>query len=284
MSGHTPVRLGTHTVHRLGFGAMRLTGERIWGEPDDRAECVAVLRRAVELGVEFIDTADSYGPGVSEEIIAEALHPYGDRVVVATKGGLLRPAKGVSWPTDGRPEHLRSACEQSLRRLRLDRIPLYQLHRPDPAVPYAESVGALADLQRQGLVEMIGVSNVSVEQLEIARSLVDVVSVQNRYSLDTRDSDDVLERCAALGIAFIPWTQFGVGSDLPELRAVATEVGATIHQVTLAWLLRRSPITLLIPGTSKVDHLQSNVAACDVALSDDQVRRLDRVAPTAALP
>ncbi len=199
------------TVNRFGFGAMRITGEDIWGEPEDRPEALAVLRRAVELGVNLIDTADSYGPNVSEEIIAEALYPYPDGVVIATKGGLTRPGKGLEWDPDGRPEYLRAACEGSLRRLRLEQIDLYQLHRPDPKVPYAESVGALKELQDEGKIRLVGVSNVDLDQLATARSIVDVVSVQNLYNLTDRHSEDVLDACEADGIAFIPWFPLAVG-------------------------------------------------------------------------
>ena len=262
-------------VRRLGFGAMRLTGKGVWGEPEDREEALAVLARVPELGVNLIDTADSYGPEVSEELIAEALHPY-EGLTIATKGGLERTGPG-EWPRNGRPEHLKRACEGSLRRLRVDRIDLYQLHSPDANVPYEESVGALRELQEEGKIRHIGVSNVSVEQLEQARGIVDVVSVQNRFNLGDRGSEDVLERCERLGICFIPWFPLAAGA-LAEPGGAADGIaeahGATTGQIALAWLLRRSPVIAPIPGTSSVAHLEENVAAAGIELSDEEVERL----------
>src|SRR4051794_40158429 len=269
---------GELTVRRLGFGAMRITGDGIWGEPDDREEARAVVRRAVELGVNLIDTADSYGPHVSEEIIAEALAPYPEGLVVATKGGLTRSGPG-QWSRDGRPEHLREACEGSLRRLRVDRIDLYQLHAPDRDVPYEESVGTMAELREEGKVRLVGVANVSVSQLEQALSIVPVVSVQNRYNLTDRASEDVLELCEERGIGFIPWFPLATGS-LAEsggpLDEIADRHDARPSQVALAWLLARSPVMLPIPGTGSVEHLEENLAAADVTLSEDEVEELAR--------
>jgi len=268
---------GDLEVRRLGFGAMRITGRGIWGPPDDPDAARAVLRRAVELGVDFIDTADSYGPDVSEELIAEALHPYPDGLVIATKGGLRRTGPDV-WPRDARPERLRECCEGSLRRLRLERIDLYQLHSPDPKVPLEDSMGALRDLQEAGKVRHIGVSNVSVSELERARRVVDVVTVQNRYNLAARDSADVLDACERAGLGFIPWDPLATG-DLArpgsELDEIASAHDARPAQVALAWLLARSRTMLPIPGTSSVDHLEENLGAAAVELSDDEVRRLE---------
>jgi aryl-alcohol dehydrogenase-like predicted oxidoreductase len=267
---------GDLEVRRLGYGAMRITGDGIWGPPADPNGARAVLRRAVELGIDFIDTADSYGPNVSEELIAETLHPY-DGLTVATKGGLERSGPG-EWPRNGRPEHLKAACEGSLRRLRLDQIDLYQMHAPDPDVPYEESIGAIKELQDEGKVRHAGVSNVSVEQLEQARAIVDVVTVQNRYSLADRSSEELLEVCEREGIGFIPWFPLAAG-ELADpggpADTIARELDATTGQVALAWLLRRSPVILPIPGTSSVAHLEENVAAADLPLSDDQFARLD---------
>lgn len=264
------------TVNRMGFGAMRLTGEGIWGEPDDREEAKRVLRRAVELGIGFIDTADSYGPEVSEEIIADALHPYPDGLVIATKGGLLRPGPG-EWTPDCRPERLREACEGSLRRLKVDRIDLYQLHTVDPQVPYEESVGALGELQEAGKVRLIGVSNVGREELDVARGTVEVVSVQNRYNLLDREDDGLVDHCAEEGLAFIPWFPLAagelIGQDSP-LAGVARRKGATPAQVALAWLLHRSRTVLPIPGTSSLDHLEENVAAAGIELEDGELDEL----------
>jgi len=267
--------LGDLEVRRLGFGAMRITGEGVWGEPADHDGALAVLRRAVELGVNLIDTADSYGPAVSEELIAEALRPYPDDLVIATKGGLTRPGPG-RWVPNGRPEYLREACESSLRRLGVPQIDLYQLHRPDPDVPYEESVGALKDLQDEGKVRQIGVSNVDLDQLATAREIVSVVSVQNRFNLGDRDSAEVLAACQADEIAFIPWFPLSAGA-LAEPGGTAAEIAerhrVTPAQVALAWLLAL-PSILPIPGTSSVAHLEENLAAASLALSDDEVREL----------
>jgi pyridoxine 4-dehydrogenase len=270
---------GDLPVRRLGFGAMRITGRGIWGDPPDRDAAKALLRRVVELGLTLIDTADSYGPNVSEELIAEALHPYPDDLVIATKGGLLRTGPG-QWPTDGRPEHLKEACEGSLHRLKVDQIDLYQMHRPDPAVPYEESMGAVAELRAEGKVRHVGVSNVSVDELATARSIVPVVSVQNRYNLADRESEDVLQVCERDGLAFLPWFPLATG-DLAKpggvLDDVATRLGVPPSQVALAWLLHHSPVDLPIPGTSSVAHLEENVAAAELELGPEEVAALDRL-------
>jgi pyridoxine 4-dehydrogenase len=267
---------GEITVNRLGFGAMRITGPGIWGEPNDLEEARRVLRRAVELGVNFIDTAHSYGPEVSERLIAEALHPYPDDLVIATKSGFRRRGPG-SWYPDGQPETIRRDCERSLELLRLDRIDLLQLHRVDPDVPIEESVGALGELQAEGMIRMIGLSNVSVEQLRRAQTVARVVSVQNRYSLDDRGSEDVLELCEKEDIAFLPWYPLGAGS-LARSRGARSGAGeaSTPAQVAIAWLLRRSPVMVPIPGTSSVAHLEENVAAAGLRLSDEDLERLAR--------
>jgi pyridoxine 4-dehydrogenase len=263
---------GDLEVRRLGFGAMRITGDGIWGPPEDPDAARALLRRVVELGINLIDTADSYGPEVSENLIAEALHPYPDGLVIATKGGLTRTGPG-QWPRDGRPEHLREACEGSLRRLKVDRIDLYQLHSPDSKVPYEDSVGTLKELQDEGKIRHVGVSNVSVEQLDQAREIVDVVTVQNRYNLTDRSSEDVLEACEQAGTGFIPWFPLATGS-LAEpggpLDEAAKGHDATPGQVAIAWLLERSEVMLPIPGTSSARHLEENVAAEQLTLSDDE--------------
>src|SRR3981081_3448855 len=267
-------------VTRLGFGAMRITGDGIWGEPADRAEAVRVLRRAVELGINFIDTADSYGPGVSEEIIAEALHPYPAGLVIATKGGFDRPGPD-QWVENGRPEHLISACEGSLRRLRLDRIDLYQLHRIDPKVPAEDQLGTLKNLQAQGKIKHIGLSEVNVGQLQHAQKIVKVVSVQNRYSVTDRGSEDVLSYCEQQEIAFIPWYPLAAGrlaGPGRPVRAVAKQLNATPSQVAIAWLLKRSPVMLPIPGTSKVQHLEENIAAAGLQIDDSEFKALQRSA------
>ena len=267
---------GDLEVRRLGFGAMRITGNGIWGPPDDPETARALLRRVVELGVNLIDTADSYGPEVSENLIAEALHPYPDGLVIATKGGLRRTGPG-RWPRDARPERLKECCEGSLRRLRLERIDLYQLHAPDPSVPLEDSVGALKALQDEGKIRHIGISNVSLEELERAREVVDVVTVQNRYSVVDRHSEDVLEACEDAGIGFIPSFPLATG-DLAEpggpLDEIARAHSATPGQVALAWLLARSRVMLPIPGTSSVDHLHENVGAAELQLSDDELRQI----------
>ncbi len=267
-------------VTRLGFGAMRITGDGIWGEPRDRAEAVRVLRRAVELGINFIDTADSYGPGVSEEIIAEALHPYPKGLVIATKGGYVRPGPN-RWVENGKSEHLRSACEGSLRRLRLDRIDLYQLHRIDPKVPPEDQLGTLRDLQAQGKIKHIGLSEVSVRQIQHARTIVPIVSVQNRYSVTDRGSEGVLEYCEKERMGFIPWFPLAAGrvsgSESPISR-IAGQWKATPSQLALAWLLARSPVMLPIPGTSRVEHLEENVAAAELKIDASKMQELDGMA------
>jgi hypothetical protein len=266
---------GDLTVHRLGFGAMRITGEGIIGEPDDVGHAMEILQQAVDLGVDFVDTADSYGPGVSERLIREALHPYDD-VVIATKGGLLRN-RDTDWLPHGDPDYLRNAHLCSCDRLGVDTIDLYQFHRPDPDVPFEDSVEALAELKDDGVVRHVGLSNVSVEQLETAREMVDVATVQNRYSVVDRESEDVLDACESYGIGFIPWFPVGAG-DLGDkgdlLEEVAAAHDASVYQVALAWLLAHSPVTLPIPGTSSLDHLEENVAASTLELTDDEVARL----------
>jgi len=267
---------GELTVRRLGFGAMRLTGDGVWGEPPDHQAALAVLRRAVDLGINLMDTADSYGPEVSERLIAEALHPYPENLVIATKGGLLRPGPG-RWEPDGRPEHLREACEASLRRLRLERIAVYQLHTVDRKVPLEESLGALIELRDEGKVAHIGLSNVSVEQLERALGMTDVVSVQNRFNLVDRESEDVLEACERRGIGFIPWFPLATGSLARAggpLDRAAERHAAAPSQLALAWLLARSPVVLPIPGTGSVEHLEENVAATGVRLAEEELREL----------
>jgi len=267
-------------VTRLGFGAMRVTGNGVWGNPPDRTAAIQVLRRVVELGVNFIDTADSYGPNVSEELIAEALHPYPADLVIATKGGFERPGPN-RWVENGRPEHLIAACEGSLRRLRRDRIDLYQLHRIDPKVPAADQFGALKDLQNQGKIRHIGLSEVTLAQLQSARKVLEVVSVQNRYSLSDRGSEDVLNYCEQENLGFIPWFPLAVGklsgAKSPVAR-VAEELNATPSQVALAWLLRRSPVMLPIPGTSNLAHLEENVRTAELTLSDKELNLLSRSA------
>ena len=266
---------GDVTVNRLGFGAMRITGRGIWGVPPDREAAKAVLRRAVELGVNFIDTADAYGPEVSETLIAEALSPYPDGLVVATKGGLVRPGPG-RWPANGRPEHLKQACDGSLRRLRLEQIPLYQLHRPDPNVPLEESVGALVELREQGKIRHVGLSNVTEEQLRRAQRLTPVVSIQNRYNLADRGSDALVDLCEQEQLVFLPWApiqDLGRGRD-QALREIADRHHASPRQVALAWLLARSPAILPIPGTGSAAHLEDNVAAAGLRLDPAEVDAL----------
>ena len=269
---------GDLPVHRLGFGAMRLTGEGIWGEPPDPQKCVAVLRRAVELGITLIDTADSYGPKVSERFIAEALHPYPNDLVIATKAGFQRPGPS-KWIEDGRPEHLRAACEGSLRRLKLERIDLFQLHRIDPKVALQDQIGALLDLQREGKIRHIGLSEVTVGEIEAVRRMMPVASVQNRYNLADRNSEDVLDYCTRENIGFIPWFPLATG-DLAKwgspLARAAVRLDAQPAQVALAWLLRKSPVMLPIPGTSNVKHLEENTAAALLDLDDSIIRELER--------
>ncbi len=253
------------TVNRMGFGSMRLTGPGIWGEPKDPDECRAVLRRAVELGVNFIDTADSYGPGVAERLIAEALYPYPKDLVIATKGGLVRPGPDM-WPADGRPEHLRAACEGSLRRLRLQTIDLYQFHRPDPKVPFEESLGAIINLRNEGKVRAIGLSNVTVKQLEVALGMTEIASVQNRYNLGDRRSEEVLDRCSKLGIAFLPWAPVSAGQvdeESPQVGQLARRKGVTPYQLAIAWLLHRSPVVL--PSQTPTNVVPGDVQAKPLA-------------------
>ena len=272
-------------VHRMGYGAMRITGPGIMGPPADHDEAIRVLRRAVGLGVNFIDTADSYGPYISEELIAEALHPYPSDLVIATKGGFERPGPN-KWTTNGRPEHLRSALEGSLRRLRVERIDLFQLHRVDTKVPPDEQFGALADFVSEGLVRHVGLSEVGVDMIERARRVVPIASVQNRYNVVDREWDDVMEYCNSNRMAFIPWYPLGAGSlekaageraAEERVERVAKRRGATTMQVALAWLLARSDAMLVIPGTSKVTHLEENVAAADLALTDEDTLELDEI-------
>jgi pyridoxine 4-dehydrogenase len=268
---------GEIDVCRLGFGAMRLTGPGIWGRPDDVDRAHAVLRRALELDVNHVDTADSYGPDTSEELIAEALHPYPDDLLIATKGGLVREGPGGDWPKDGRPEHLRQACEGSLKRLRLDQIDVYYLHRPDPDVPYEESVGALKELRDEGKIRHVAVSNVNLERLAIARGIVDVAVVQNQYSVTDRRAQDVLAECERAGIGFVPWAPLDAGALDPSgpVAEIARRHDATPMQVALAWLLHASPVMLPIPGTGSLEHLEENVAAAELRLDDDELETLD---------
>jgi pyridoxine 4-dehydrogenase len=271
---------GELEVNRLGFGAMRLTGKGIWGRPDDVENAYAVLRRAVELGVNHVDTADSYGPETSEELIAEALHPYPDDLLIATKGGLVREGPGGDWPKDGRPEHLKAACEGSLKRLRLDHIDVYYLHRPDPDVPYEDSVGALKELRDEGKIRHVAVSNVNMERLAIARGIVDVAVVQNQYSVTDRRAQDVLGECERAGIGFVPWAPLDAGALDPAgpVAEIARRHDATPMQVALAWLLHASPVMLPIPGTGSLEHLEENVAAAELRLDDDELETLDALA------
>jgi aryl-alcohol dehydrogenase-like predicted oxidoreductase len=273
---------GDLPVHRLGFGAMRLTGKGIWGEPSDPQECIAVLRRAVELGITLIDTADSYGPKVSERFIANALHPYPNDLVIATKAGLQRPGPG-EWIEDGRPEHLRAACEGSLRRLKLEQIDLFQLHRIDPKVALEDQIGALLDLQREGKIRHIGLSEVRIGQIEAVRRMAPVASVQNRYNVADRNSEDVVDYCTRENIGFIPWFPLATG-DLAKWGSPLTRAAVTLNaepaQVALAWLLRKSPVMLPIPGTSNVKHLEENTAAALLDLDDSIIGQLERQ-PTA---
>jgi pyridoxine 4-dehydrogenase len=271
------------TVNRLGFGAMRVTGDGVWGEPKDHDEAIRVLRRAVELGTNFIDTADSYGPEVSERLIADALFPYPAGLVIATKAGFDRSGPG-KWTMNGRPEHLRAACEGSLKRLRVDRIDLYQLHRIDPDVPADDQIGAFADLQRGGKIKHIGLSEVTVEQILHAQSMVEVVTVQNRYSVADRAAEAVLEYCEEEEIGFIPWFPLGAGK-LAEpggpLARAAAEMKISSSQLALAWLLWKSPVMLPIPGTSSVKHLEENIAAASVEVDDQKMQNLGQLAQTA---
>jgi pyridoxine 4-dehydrogenase len=269
------IRLGDLTVNRLGLGAMRVAGPDIWGEPKDRAAMKKLLVRAFELGHNFFDTADSYGPDVSEILIAEALHPYPKDLVIGTKGGLTRPSRH-RWDECGRPDHLRQAVDGSLRKLKLERIDLYQFHAPDPKVPFAESMGALAELQRAGKIRHLGVSNVTVRELEQARRSATIVSVQNEYNIENRKDDDVLAACEKHGIAFIPWFPLGAGRALRAgaVRRIAARRKASASQVALAWLLARSPVMLPIPGTGSFSHLEENAAAARLALSPEEFSEL----------
>jgi len=266
---------GDLTVSRLGFGAMRITGRGIWGEPPSRAQAIATLRRVVELGVNFIDTADSYGPSVSEELIAEALHPYPDDLVIATKGGLVRPGPN-RWDADGRPAHLREVCEGSLRRLRLEQIPLYQFHRPDPAVPLADSIGAIAELKNEGKIRHVGISNVSESQLREAQQIVPIVSVQNRYNAADRRSESLIDLCEQEQLAFLPWAPVQESGKNPAVVAAASRHGVTQHQIVLAWMLAMSPQILPIPGTGSIAHAEENIAAAAVQLSPEEVEAIGK--------
>ena len=273
-------QLGEHEVRRLGFGAMRITGDGIWGEPEDRDEALAVLRRALELGVNFIDTADSYGPEVSENLIAEALHPYPDELLIATKAGLLRDGPG-KWRSCGDPEHLRSAVEGSLQRLKVDRIDLLQLHRIDGDFPADDQIGTLTELRDEGKIAHIGLSEVSVEQLEHAEGITPIASVQNRFNLEDRSAEDVLEACEDKGIGFIPWFPLASGNlmrDGSPLEEIAERHDASPAQIALAWLLACSEVMLPIPGTSSVDHLEDNLAAAEIDLSANEVSELEAAA------
>lgn len=272
--------LGDHTVHRLGFGAMRITGKGIWGPPKDHAESIRVLKRAVELGVDFIDTADSYGPYVSEDLIAEALHPYPKNLVIATKAGLLRTGPD-EWHPCGRPEYLRQECEMSLRRLKLERIELYQLHRIDKNVPADEQLGLFRDLQKEGKIGHVGLSEVSVEEIEAAQKIVKIATVQNLYNVGNRQSEKVLEYCDKHGIGFIPWFPIASGKLVAPgsvIADIANEDKALPSQIALAWLLRRSKVMLPIPGTSSVAHLEENCGAGSVKLTDAQFEKLSKLA------
>ena len=274
------VSIGPHQVNRLGYGAMQITGPGIWGDPPNRDDAISVLRRAIELGVNLIDTADSYGPHVSEELIREALYPYPDDLVIATKGGLVRPGPG-QWVPVGRPAYLRQEVEMSLRRLRLDRIDLYQLHRVDPDVPLADQVGELKKLQDEGKIQSIGLSEVDVETIEAARKIADIVSVQNLYNLTNRRSEPVVDYSEREGLAFIPWFPIATGELAKPGRVLdeaAKEHNATPAQLALAWLLRRSPAIAPIPGTKSVEHVAENVAAAGIELSDEDVKALTALA------
>ena len=260
---------GDLTVNRMGFGAMRITGPGVWGPPPDRDQAKAAVRQAVDLGVNFIDTADSYGPEVSEELIAETLYPYPEDLVIATKGGLARPGPG-RWQADGRPKHLREACEGSLRRLKLEQIPLYQFHRPDPNVPISESIGALVELKDEGKIRHIGVSNVSEAQLREMQQLTAVVSVQNRYNLGDRSSESMVDLCDQESIVFLPWAPIQDADELIPVLTAARRLNASMRQVALAWLLARSPQVLPIPGTGSGEHVAENVAAASLRLTNDE--------------
>ena len=264
---------GDLTVNRMGFGAMRITGPGIWGEPTDREQAKAALRKGVELGVNFIDTADSYGPDVSEILIAETLYPYPDELVIATKGGLVRPGPG-QWNADGRPEHLRAACEGSLRRLKLEQIPLYQLHRPDPRVPIAESIGALAELKAEGKIRHIGVSNVREDQFREAERITPIVSVQNRYNVNDRTSEQMVDLCSQEDLVFLPWAPIQETQQIIPVVTTAERHGVNQRQIALAWLLARSPVILPIPGSGSPEHVAENVAAASIQLLDEEYNEI----------
>ena len=266
---------GDLTVNRLGFGAMRITGSGIWGEPPSRDQAIATLRRVVELGVNFIDTADSYGPDVSETLIAEALHPYPDDLVIATKGGLTRPGPN-RWETDGRPEHLREVCEGSLRRLRLEQIPLYQFHRPDPAVPLAESIGAIAELKNEGKIRHVGLSNVTEDQFREAQRIVPIVSIQNRFNVADRGSEPLIDLCEQEAMVFLPWAPIQQTGRRAAVAVAAEKRGVTEHQIALAWMLAISPATLPIPGTGSPEHAEENIAAAAIDLSGDEMEAINK--------
>jgi pyridoxine 4-dehydrogenase len=266
---------GDLTVNRMGFGAMRITGQGIWGEPPSRDRAIATLRRVVELGVNFIDTADSYGPSVSEELIAEALHPYPDDLVIATKGGLARPGPN-RWTPDGRPEHLREACEGSLRRLRLEQIPLWQFHRPDPKVPLAESMGAIAELKDEGKIRHVGISNVSEAQLREAERIVPIVSIQNRFNVTDRESEPLIDLCEQEDMVFLPWAPIQEAGRKVAVAVAAERRGATERQIVLAWLLAISPAILPIPGTGSPEHAEENLAATAIELSRDEIEAISK--------
>ncbi len=266
---------GDLTVNRMGFGAMRITGPGIWGDPPDRDRAIATLRRIVELGVNFIDTADSYGPEVSEPLIAEALYPYPDDLVIATKGGLVRPGPN-RWDADGRPEHLRQACEGSLRRLRLEQIPLYQLHRPDPKVPLAESVGAIAELKDEGKIRHVGLSNVTEDQFREAERIVPIVSIQNRFNVSDRQSESMIDLCEQEDMVFLPWAPIQQTDRRVAVAVAAERLGATEYQIVLAWLLAISPAILPIPGTGSPEHAEENVAAAAIELSRDEIEAISK--------
>ena len=266
---------GDLTVNRLGFGAMRITGRGIWGDPPSHDQAIATLRRVVELGVNFIDTADSYGPSVSEELIAEALYPYPDDLVIATKGGLVRPGPN-RWEADGRPSHLRAACEGSLRRLRLEQIPLYQFHRPDPRVPLAESIGMIASLKDEGKIRHVGISNVSEAQLREAQRIVPIVSVQNRFNATDRQSASIVDLCEQEQLTFLPWAPVQEADRNPAVAEAAQRHGVSERQVVLAWMLASSPSILPIPGTGSVLHAEENVAAAALELSPDEIAAIGK--------
>lgn len=272
------LKLGDRTINRLGYGAMRITGEGIWGEPKNHDEAVSVLKRAVELGVNFIDTADAYGPETSENLIREALHPY-DGLVIATKGGMVRSGPD-QWSPDGRPEHIREAIEGSLKRLGLTQVELYQFHRPDPNVPFADSVKTFFELQKEGKVRHVGLSNVTTDQLRTALELGDIVSVQNKYSIFNREHEAVLKLCEDHGIAFLPWYPIGGGDEFSEqaLGSIAAGHGTTARQIALAWLLQHSPVMVPIPGTGSREHLEENMRAADIVLELNEITQLDSLA------